>query len=123
MAASDDRKGHQGGADIIAPTPIQRAWLARGLDQPGGKLPLFNRNGQLVGARTVQSCIDRGWAERWFSNPLKPDWQVCRLTEKGRAAVQPRDAQVFRLTRIAAPAPAAAPAAERVDQETAPELR
>jgi hypothetical protein len=28
-----------------------------------------------------------GWAEPWFSNPIKPDWLVCRLTEAGRAAV------------------------------------
>jgi hypothetical protein len=26
-----------------------------------------------------------GWAEPWFSNPLKPDWLVCKLTDTGRA--------------------------------------
>ena len=65
----------------------QRAWLKRGLDQPGGKLPLFDRDGQRVDPRTVQTCIDQGWAEPWFANPLKPDWLVCRLTEKGRRIV------------------------------------
>ena len=66
------------------PSQIQRNWLERGLNQPGGKLPLFNYLGQRVSARTVESCIKHGWAEPWFNNPLKPDWQVCKLTEMGR---------------------------------------
>lgn len=66
------------------PTPAQLAWLSRGLDQPGGKLPLFDRQGQKVDPGLVRDCIKAGWAERWFHNPLKPDWQVCRLTAKGR---------------------------------------
>jgi hypothetical protein len=65
-------------------TPAQLAWLRRGLDQPGGKLPLFDRDGQQVNPRVVRSCLDHGWAEPWFSNPLKPDWLVCKLTEAGR---------------------------------------
>jgi CheY-like chemotaxis protein len=71
------------------PTPAQRTWLARGLDEAGGKLPLFDHDGQRIDPRTIQSCIQQGWAEPWFSNPLKPDWLVCRLTSAGRAAVQP----------------------------------
>jgi hypothetical protein len=62
----------------------QRAWLARGLDQPGGKLPLFDRDGKRVSDRTVKSCIRQGWARPWFDNPIKPDWLVCRLTDEGR---------------------------------------
>lgn len=69
------------------PTQIQRRWLMRGLDQPGGKLPLFDLEGQKVSTRTVRFCIERGWAEPWFANPLKPDWLVCRLTPAGRRAV------------------------------------
>jgi hypothetical protein len=69
------------------PTDAQRAWLACGLDQPGGKLPLFDRDGKRVDARTIRSCIEQGWAERWFANPLKPDWLVCRLTDSGRALI------------------------------------
>lgn len=69
------------------PSSAQRAWLARGLEQPGGKLPLFDREGQLVCERTVRSCIDKGWAEPWFSNPLKPDWIVCKLTDAGRGVL------------------------------------
>jgi hypothetical protein len=73
-----------------APTSAQRNWLARGLDQPGGKLPLFDRNGQRVSPRTIKSCLDHGWAEPWFSNPLKPEWLVCKLTPAGRKVVKPR---------------------------------
>jgi hypothetical protein len=72
------------------PTAAQRAWLVRGLDQPGGKLPLFDRDGQQVNPRTVHTCIEHGWAEPWFSNPLKPDWLVCKLTPAGRSIVSRR---------------------------------
>jgi hypothetical protein len=67
------------------PSRAQRAYLRRGLDQPGGKLPLFDRQGQEISPQTVRACIARGWAEPWFSNPLKPDWLVCKLTDAGRA--------------------------------------
>lgn len=67
------------------PTEAQRAWLASGLDQPGGKLPLFDHDGRRVSERTIRICIERGWAEQWFANPLKPEWLVCRLTDAGRA--------------------------------------
>ena len=70
------------------PTAPQLRWLRRGLDQAGGKLPLFDEVGQRVSERTVKSCIDRGWAAPWFANPLKPDWQVCKLTETGRALLE-----------------------------------
>src|SRR5436190_18847734 len=69
------------------PTPQQLHWLRRGVGQPGGKLPLFDEWGQRISERTVRSCIDQGWAEPWFSNPLKPDWLVCKLTDAGRSAV------------------------------------
>ncbi|MBM3545395.1 MAG: hypothetical protein FJX54_00465 [Alphaproteobacteria bacterium] len=61
------------------------AWLKRGLDQPGGKLPLFDIDGQRINPRTIKTCIEQGWAEPWFDNPIKPDWLVCKLTEAGRA--------------------------------------
>ena len=69
------------------PSQTQRRWLTSGLAQPGGKLPLFDDKGRRVSERTVRSCIDRGWAEPWFANPVKPDWLVCKLTDAGRAAV------------------------------------
>ena len=70
-----------------APSPQQKRWLKRGLDQAGGKLPLFDEYGQRISERTVKTCLDRGWAEPWFANPVKPDWLVCRLTDLGRAAL------------------------------------
>ncbi len=72
---------------IARPTPNQMKWLARGLDQPGGKLPLFDGEGRKVSERTVRACIEKGWAESWFANPIKPDWMVCKLTESGRTMV------------------------------------
>jgi hypothetical protein len=73
---------------VVRPTRVQRRYLERGLDQPGGKLPLFDDDGQQVSAQTVRTCLDRGWAEPWFANPLKPDWLVCKLTEAGRAVLK-----------------------------------
>lgn len=67
------------------PTKAQVSWLARGLEEPGGKLPLFTTEGQRVNDRMVQSCLNNGWAEPWFENPLKPNWLVCKLTDQGRA--------------------------------------
>jgi len=61
-------------------TAPQKRWLQKGLGQPGGKLPLFDDNGKEIPARTIRACIDAGWAEPWFSNPIKPDWLVCKLT-------------------------------------------
>ena len=68
-----------------APSTVQRAWLQRGLDEAGGKLPLFDETGRQVDQRTIRACIEQGWAEPWFTNPLKPDWLVCKLTPAGRA--------------------------------------
>ncbi len=69
------------------PTKAQRSWLSAGLSEPGGKLPLFDTEGQRVNERTIRSCIDQGWAEPWFANPIKPDWLVCKLTDTGRELV------------------------------------
>lgn len=69
-----------------APTAAQAKWLASGLDQAGGKLPLFDDAGKGISERTIRACIKAGWAEAWFSNPIKPDWLVCKLTQEGRAA-------------------------------------
>jgi hypothetical protein len=64
------------------PTPRQLEWLRRGLDRPGGSLPIFDHYGQRVSDRTVKSCVDRGWAES-RGKALK-DWQMCQLTDAGR---------------------------------------
>ncbi|CAK0753594.1 Mrr_N domain-containing protein [Azospirillaceae bacterium] len=67
------------------PSAAQLAWLRCGLAQPGGKLPLFDYFGHRVPTATVRACLKAGWIEPWFHNPLKPDWDVCRLTATGRS--------------------------------------
>ena len=69
------------------PSDAQRRYLARGLDEPGGKLPLFDDHGQRIKEQTIRSCLAKGWCEPWRRNPVKPDWLVCKLTEEGRSAV------------------------------------
>ncbi len=72
------------GLEDESPTIGEILYLRRGLTQPGGKLPLFDLDGQDVDIDVVKKCLSRGWAKPWFQNPLKPDWMVCRLTELGR---------------------------------------
>ncbi|NNE58371.1 MAG: hypothetical protein HKN36_09705 [Hellea sp.] len=66
----------------------ERDYLKMGLKQPGGKLPIFDESGQTISTATIQKCIEKGFAERWFANPMKPDWLVCRLTDEGRRALK-----------------------------------
>ncbi|HLL28337.1 MAG TPA: hypothetical protein VKT73_11910 [Xanthobacteraceae bacterium] len=68
-------------------TPAQRRYLARGLKQPGGKLPLFDEQGQEISPRTIEACMERGWAKPWSPNPVRPGWFVCRLTDAGYRAL------------------------------------
>jgi len=63
------------------------SYLSMGRAQPGGKLPLFDENGQEIKAQIIQACIEKGLAEPWFANPMKPNWLVCRLTEAGRQII------------------------------------
>ena len=70
------------------PSLSEVLYLRRGLEQPGGKLPLFDLDGQDVDPVVVRRCLERGWAAPWFNNPLKPDWLVCKLTEAGRRLVE-----------------------------------
>ena len=65
----------------------EKTYLKMGLRQPGGKLPLFDDDGQEISARTILSCLKKGYVERWFANPLKPEWLVCRITQDGREAL------------------------------------
>lgn len=82
--------GDAGSKAAAKVTPAQREWLARGLTQAGGKLPLFDLNGREVPKSTIRACLAAGLAEPWFANPTKPDWLVCRLTEAGRLAAKAR---------------------------------
>jgi len=68
----------------IQPSLPELFYLRRGLGQAGGKLPLFDLDGQAIAPAVVRTCLEHGWAEPWFNNPLKPDWLVCKLTEAGR---------------------------------------
>lgn len=75
-------------ASTIKPNFAELVYLRRGLGQAGGKLPLFDLDGQRIAEGTIRRCIARGWAEPWFANPLKPDWLVCKLTPAGRALAE-----------------------------------
>ena len=86
-AGGTEEIGTETAAPRARPTPAQRTWLSRGVDQPGGKLPLFDRDGKRVSTQMVRACLEAGWASPWFANPLKPDWLVCKLTDTGRRAV------------------------------------
>jgi hypothetical protein len=85
------RGGGEPGADVpvdpARPTEPQRRYLARGLSEPGGKLPLFDRDGRQVPRKTVEACVAHGWAVSWCANPIKPDWLVCKLTAAGYRAL------------------------------------
>ncbi len=67
------------------PTAAQLAYLRRGLKQPKGRLPLFDKHGQRYNERTIQSCLEQGWIEPWFDDPTDADWTICRLTSAGAA--------------------------------------
>ena len=84
---SEAKANGKGAKNGVRPTAAQRKYLVRGLKQAGGKLPIFDDFGQEVDARTVRACINAGWAEPWFANPIKPDWLVCKLSALGRVAV------------------------------------
>jgi hypothetical protein len=86
MADSDRAAGGQPPLET-RPTEPQRCYLERGLTEPGGKLPLFDRDGRQVPRKTLEACIALGWAEPWTANPIKPDWLVCRLTSAGYRAL------------------------------------
>ena len=73
-----------GGQTAAQPSAAQLNWLRLGLGQPGGKLPLFDKDGQRIDRRTIRVCLANGWAEPWVANPIKPDWEVCKLSEAGR---------------------------------------
>lgn len=82
-----DRSTSGSPAAEVRPTEPQRRFLERGLAEPGGKLPLFDRDGRQVPRKTVEACISYGWAEPWTANPIKPDWIVCKLTPRGYRAL------------------------------------
>ncbi|MCC3304537.1 hypothetical protein [Sneathiella sp. HT1-7] len=66
-----------------SPSAAQLKYLRLGRFQPGGKLPLFDPNGQQISKTVIRSCLKKGWVKTWFDNPIKPDWLVCKLTAEG----------------------------------------
>ena len=84
---SERASGGASPGDGARPTEPQRRYLERGLKEPGGKLPLFDRDGRQVPRKTIEACIAHGWAEPWTANPIKPDWVVCKLTPAGYRAL------------------------------------
>lgn len=81
-------RSHETRSSRGKPTEQQLKYLRRGLDQPGGKLPLFDEYGREFSDSTIRSCVDHGWAEPWFGNPIKPYWLVCKLTNAGRRLLE-----------------------------------
>lgn len=67
------------------PDAAARRYLTKGLVSAGNKLPLFDADGQRTKAETVKRCVERGWAETWFTGQVEPDWPVHRLTAEGLA--------------------------------------
>jgi hypothetical protein len=72
------------------PDTAARRYLSKGLGAAGNKLPLFDADGQRIKADTVRKCVERGWAEPWFTEQVEPGWPVHRLTAEGLAVVTAR---------------------------------
>src|SRR5258706_6803742 len=85
--SEESEPGNGDESETGRPNTAQRNYLIRGLSQAGGKLPLFDRDGQHIHPALVRACIAHGWAAPWFGNPLKTDWLVCQLTDEGRRAL------------------------------------
>ena len=64
-----------------------RSWLQGGLSREDGRLAIFDMFGEPVNKAVIKSAISSGLAEPWFSSPMRPQWTVCRITSKGRDAL------------------------------------
>lgn len=69
-------------------TSVQRRWLERGLNARDGKLPLFDGDGRSIRPQTIRRCIELGYAELWFRDPLRVNTPVCKLTLRGRTLAE-----------------------------------
>ena len=72
------------------PDAAVRRYLIKGLGSAGNKLPLFDADGQRTKAETVKRCVEKGWAETWFTEQVEPGWPVHRLTAEGLAILTRR---------------------------------
>lgn len=75
------------------PTETQYKYLTRGLNDEGGKLPLFDRHGQRIRRRTIKACLSHGWSKPMYKYMVQSDWQFCRLTAKGRKQLKSKTIQ------------------------------
>ena len=60
-----------------------REWLRGGENRDDGRLALFDQFGEPIDRKVVKTAITSGFAEPWFASPMRPQWTVCRLTQKG----------------------------------------
>ncbi len=74
-------------------------FLKSGLRSPGGKLPLFDEEGQRVDGDLMRYCVESGLAETWFVESRQPDLPIYRITEKGCAALGCRESLLAALVR------------------------
>ena len=58
----------------VRSTEPQRRYLERGLAEPGGKLPRFDREGRQAPRKAIEACMAHDWVEPWTANP--PDNQL-----------------------------------------------
>lgn len=72
------------------PDAAARRYLTKGLGSAGNKLPLFDADGQRTKSETVKKCVEKGWAETWFTEQVEPGWPVHRLTAEGLAILTRR---------------------------------
>lgn len=83
MTIYEDRAGRS----VRITDADMQSWLRGGLNREDGRLALFDQFGEPIEKDIVRSAIASGLAQPWFSSPMRPQWTVCRLTPKGRAAL------------------------------------
>ncbi|MBL4836934.1 MAG: hypothetical protein JKY34_05090 [Kordiimonadaceae bacterium] len=88
MAETIGKKEFSGKSNHSKPSHAQIRYLARGVSEPGGKLPLFDNSGQRIKEQTIRACIAHGWCKPWYHNSIDPSWLVCKLTDDGRNIVE-----------------------------------
>ena len=60
-----------------------REWLSGGEAREDGRLAIFDQFGEPIDKKVIKTAIASGFAEPWFASPMRPQWTVCRLTQKG----------------------------------------
>jgi hypothetical protein len=56
-AVSDAENCETTGRTGAPAAPVQRRYLKQGLERPGDKLPLFDREGAQIGRRAIDPCV------------------------------------------------------------------